>query len=97
MSLTTLPPTPSRGSDDEDRGSRPRPGLSQREEEVLVAWIKADTKEEVSRELKVAIGTINTYLARIRAKYAAVGRPASTKAALVARVLQDGIIDLDDL
>jgi hypothetical protein len=33
----------------------------------------------------------------VRAKYAAVGRAATTKAALVAREIQDGIIDVDDL
>lgn len=97
MSLTTFPPAPPRDNDDEENVARPRPSLSKREEEVLLAWIKADTKDEVSGELNVAIGTINTYLARVRAKYAAVGRPASTKAALLARVLQDGMIDLDDL
>ena len=105
MSLTTFPPAqpPSNsGPHDDDEpsgnnGSRPRPSLSNREQEVLLAWIKADTKDEVCSELNVAIGTINTYLARVRAKYAAVGRPATTKAALLARVLQDGMIDLDEL
>jgi len=37
------------------------------------------------------------HIARVRIKYAEVGRPASTKAALVARALQDRLIDLDDL
>jgi hypothetical protein len=36
-------------------------------------------------------------LSRIRAKYSAVGRTAPTKAALLARALQDGFIDIDDL
>ena len=42
-------------------------------------------------------GGMDTYIARMRIKYAEVGRPASTKAALVARALQDGLVDLDDL
>lgn len=36
------------------------------------------------------------YLQRIPAKYAAVGRPATTEAALLVRVIQGGIIGLDD-
>ncbi|WP_235900426.1 helix-turn-helix transcriptional regulator [Lolliginicoccus suaedae] len=108
MSLTTFPPAQPHNNEPQDNnepcdnegvanGERPRPSLSSREQEVLLAWIKADTKDEVCNELNVAIGTINTYLARVRSKYAAVGRPASTKAALLARVLQDGMIDLDEL
>ena len=34
---------------------------------------------------------------RARAKYAAVGRPAPTKAALIARAVQDGILSIEDL
>ena len=39
----------------------------------------------------------NSYIDRVRIKYANTGRPAPTKAALVARAIQDGLIDLDDL
>jgi hypothetical protein len=38
-----------------------------------------------------------THIARIRSKYADVGRPARTKAQLLARALQDGLVQLDDL
>jgi hypothetical protein len=41
--------------------------------------------------------TVHTHLQRVRAKFAAVGRRASTEAALVARALQDGMINVDDL
>lgn len=80
----------------------PRPsyayaGLSDREKDVLRAWLYCDSKIGVAAELHIALGTINTHLTRIRNKYAAVGRPAPTKAALVARALQDGIVALDDL
>ncbi|MFE7741503.1 LuxR C-terminal-related transcriptional regulator [Nocardia sp. NPDC057455] len=78
-------------------GSRERPALSSREIEVLLAWIASDSKVEVSRRLYISLGTVNTHLARIRDKYAAVGRPAPTKAALVARALQDALIDIEDL
>lgn len=73
------------------------PNLSPREREVLLCWLKHDTKQGVCRELYLADGTVNTHLARIRAKYDAVGRPAPTKAALVARALQDNLIALEDI
>ena len=73
------------------------PALSTREIEVLTTWLRVDSKEEVGRRLYVAMGTINTHLLRIRAKYDEVGRPAPTKSALLARALQDGFVDLDAL
>ncbi len=75
----------------------PRPQLSAREVEVLLAWILGETKGEVCRILFIAPGTVNTHLARIREKYRAAGRPAPTKAALLARALQDGYLNLDDI
>ncbi|MFI6165477.1 LuxR C-terminal-related transcriptional regulator [Nocardia sp. NPDC051052] len=74
-----------------------RPELSKREVEVLVSWLRCDTKSQVCRRLFVAIGTVNTHLARVRRKYAEVGRPATTKAALLARAIQDGLITLDEI
>lgn len=74
-----------------------RPTLSGREVEVLLAWLRADSKPEVCGLLFISLGTVNTHLSRIREKYAAVGRPAPTKAALVARALQDGLVGIDDL
>lgn len=74
-----------------------RPDLAPREKEVLIAWFQTDSKDGVARALNIAPTTVRTHLQRVRAKYAAVGRPASTKAALVARALQDGLIDVDDL
>lgn len=73
------------------------PGLSSREKEVLLAWIQCDSKSVVSRTLYIAPGTVNTHLTRIRDKYHVAGRTASSKAALLARALQDGLIGLDEL
>lgn len=73
------------------------PALSAREVEVMLHWILSDAKHDVGRELYISIGTVNTHLARIRAKYEAVGRPAPTKASLLARALQDGHIGLHQL
>lgn len=44
-----------------------------------------------------SVHTVNTYLERIRVKYAKLGRAAPTKAALVARAPQDGLIGIDEL
>lgn len=74
-----------------------QPILAPREREVLIAWFRTDSKELVAQQLFLAPSTVRTHLQRIRAKYAAAGRPAGTKAALVARAIQDHIIDIDDL
>ncbi|MEZ5130200.1 MAG: LuxR family transcriptional regulator [Mycobacterium sp.] len=47
--------------------------------------------------LRIAPATVRTHLQRVRAKYAAAGRLASTKSALPARALEDGLIGLADL
>ncbi|MGC4989842.1 helix-turn-helix transcriptional regulator [Nocardia salmonicida] len=75
----------------------PVPGLSPRELEVMLAWILSDSKSEVCQTLYLAPGTVNTHLTRIREKYGRVGRPAPTKAALLARALQDGHLRLDEI
>ncbi|MDT5340689.1 MAG: hypothetical protein QOD90_6194 [Mycobacterium sp.] len=77
--------------------SRLRPELAPREKEVLLAWIRLDNKADVASQLQISATTVRTHLQRIRDKYAAAGRPATTKAALVARAIQDGLIDVNDL
>jgi DNA-binding CsgD family transcriptional regulator len=74
-----------------------RPNLARREKEVLIAWFRTESKDVVADQLQIAPTTVRTHLQRVRAKYAAVGRPATTKAALVARAIQDGIVDVDDI
>ncbi len=74
-----------------------RPALTDREIEVLRTWLMLDSKPAVAQELYISLGTVNTHLTRIRAKYSDIGRAAPTKAALVARAGQDGLVALDDL
>ena len=74
-----------------------RANLAPREKEVLIAWFRTESKDHVARQLQIAPTTVRTHLQRVRAKYAAVGRPATTKAALVARAIQDGIVNVDDI
>jgi DNA-binding NarL/FixJ family response regulator len=81
------------GSDNREN----RPNLTTREREVLLAWFQTESKDLVAQRLSLSGSTVRTYLQRVRAKYAAAGRPAPTKAALVARAVQDGIIGIDEL
>ncbi|QFU91028.1 response regulator [Amycolatopsis sp. YIM 10] len=74
-----------------------RPRLSEREENVLLQWFQSESKELAAEKLGITTGTLSTYLDRVRVKYANVGRQARTKAALVARAIQDGLIEVDDL
>ncbi|WP_068165529.1 LuxR C-terminal-related transcriptional regulator [Rhodococcus phenolicus] len=74
-----------------------KPALSAREVEILREWLMSDSKSEVATRLFVAPTTVSTHIARIRDKYAQVGRMAPTKASLLARALQDGLITIDEL
>jgi len=74
-----------------------RPALSARETEVLVEWFQSESKDFVAQRLGITASTVNSHLERIRIKYAQIGREAPTKAALVARAIQDGLIGVDDL
>jgi len=80
-----------------NHGTVGRPNLAPREREVLIAWVRTESKDLVAQQLDIAPTTVRTHLQRVRAKYAAVGRPATTKASLVARAIQDGIINVDDI
>jgi DNA-binding NarL/FixJ family response regulator len=71
--------------------------LSDREKAVLRGWFVAENKNVAGDQLKIASTTVRTHLQRIRFKYAAAGRPASSKMALLARALEDGLMSVDDL
>ena len=64
---------------------------------MLVSWLASESKQLVAQRLHLSVKSVGTYIDRVRVKYAAVGRPARTKAALVARALQDGLITLEEL
>ncbi|MBE7191257.1 MAG: LuxR family transcriptional regulator [Gordonia polyisoprenivorans] len=71
--------------------------LSIREIEVFRAWALAPSRCDAARRLCLSEATVATHMSRIRAKYLAAGRPARTTCTLLARALQDGIADLDEL
>lgn len=74
-----------------------RLNLSDREKQVLTAWLRTDSKEDVAQSLHIAVATVRTHVQRVRMKYANAGRPAPTKSALLARAIEDGIVGLSDL
>lgn len=90
-----LGPTMAKAMNDDERSVKP--ALSAREREVLISWFQTESQILVGKRLFITAGTVKTHLGRIRAKYANVGRPAPTKAALVARAIQDGLITADEL
>ncbi|MFC6018589.1 DNA-binding response regulator [Plantactinospora solaniradicis] len=90
-----LPPMLSGAFGTDNRPDRPK--LSPRETEVLLEWFRSESKEMVAKRLNLTVRRVNACLERARIKYANVGRPAPTKAALVARAIQDGLVRADEL
>jgi DNA-binding NarL/FixJ family response regulator len=93
--LPYTPPSLAKAIGDDAR--RDRPHLTPREVDVLVNWFASESKEMVARKLNLSVSSVNTYINRVRIKYANAGREAPTKAALVARAIQDGLVHLDEL
>jgi DNA-binding NarL/FixJ family response regulator len=74
-------------------GDGDRPQLSDQEERALVLYASGLTLDAVAEALGVKKDTAKKYLSRVKAKYAAAGRPASTKLDLNAVAQQDGYLD----
>lgn len=70
-----------------------RAPLSPRERQILIAWAHTPSRDDVARRLNLSASTVRTYIERIRGKYLVLGRPACDKATLVARAIEDGILD----
>lgn len=70
--------------------------LSRREAEVLALYAAGETAERVGRQLFITRETVLDHIRRIRAKYAAVDRPARTKIDLYRRAVEDGIVPTRD-
>jgi len=66
--------------------------LSAREAEVLALYAAGETAERVGAQLGVSRETVTDHIRRIRAKYAAVDRPARSKVDLYKRAVEDGIL-----
>lgn len=74
-----------------------RPRLAPQEIAALRLWFQGMSKASVGRRLGIAEDTVKAYINRARLKYANAGRPAPSKAALLARALEDGLITLADV
>jgi two-component system, NarL family, nitrate/nitrite response regulator NarL len=69
-----------------------RPALSQQEQQALLLWFQGMSKASVGRRMAISENTVRQYISRARAKYAATGRSAASKDALLARAIEDGVI-----
>lgn len=67
--------------------------LTAREAEVLALYASGETAERVAKLLFISRETVTDHIRRIRAKYAALERPAHTKLDLYRRAVEDGIVD----
>jgi two-component system nitrate/nitrite response regulator NarL len=69
-----------------------RPALSQQEQQALLLWFQGMSKASVGRRMSISENTVRQYINRARAKYAATGRTALSKDALLARAIEDGVV-----
>jgi len=69
-----------------------RPRLSARERRALGHYAQGLTTVQVAAEMGVGYETAKTFLRRVRAKYAAIDRPAGKRAELIVRAEEDGIL-----
>ncbi|WP_235736591.1 response regulator [Nocardioides alcanivorans] len=69
-----------------------RPELSEQESRALALYAAGHTLDAVASQLGVRRGTAKKYISRVKAKYAAVGRPARTKVELNRVARQDGLL-----
>lgn len=68
--------------------------LTKRESQVLTHYAAGGSAEKVGEALFVTRETVHDHIRRIRAKYAAAGRPSPTKVDLFRRAIEDGLVDL---
>jgi two-component system nitrate/nitrite response regulator NarL len=74
-----------------------RPLLSDQEREALLLWFQSMSKASVARRMRISEHTVKQYVDRARIKYARAGRPAATKAALLARAIEDGLVRAEEI
>jgi two-component system, NarL family, nitrate/nitrite response regulator NarL len=68
------------------------PALSAQERQALLLWFQGMSKGSVGRRMAITENTVRQYINRARMKYAAAGRPAPSKDALLARAIEDQLI-----
>jgi two-component system, NarL family, response regulator DevR len=70
--------------------------LSPQEQTVLSLFARGLKAQAVGAQMGIAVGTVDDYVRRIRAKYVRAGRPAYTKVDLYKRAVEDGILPAPD-
>jgi two-component system nitrate/nitrite response regulator NarL len=75
----------------DDRPASPK--LSAKEQEALRLWFQGMSKASVARRMGITEHTVKQYIDRARVKYIRAGRRAPTTFALLARAIEDGLID----
>ena len=58
----------------------------------MLLWFQGMSKASVGLRMSISENTVRQYISRARAKYAATGRTAPSKDALLARAIEDGVI-----
>ncbi|MFD7154251.1 response regulator [Kribbella sp. NPDC059898] len=74
-----------------------RPHLAPQERAALLLWFQSRSKAAVAERMGIRETTVKQYIDRARVKYGQVGRHAASKAALLARAIEDGLIRADDI
>ncbi len=74
-----------------------RPALSAQEQQALLLWFQGMSKASVGRRMSISENTVRQYINRARAKYAATGRTAQSKDALLARAIEDGVVKPEEI
>lgn len=67
--------------------------LSPREREVLMLYASGMALKQVAFTLNIKLNTAKEHIDRVRAKYADIGRPVSSKTELLVRAIEDGLMD----
>lgn len=70
-----------------------RPALSDQELRALQLYASGLKMAAVAHRMNVSVNTAKEYITRVRAKYAALGRPAPTKTELYRQALRDQLLD----
>lgn len=66
--------------------------LSPQEKRVLRMYVEGLTYKEIAAALTIGTDTVKEYRQRIRSKYEAADRLASSRADLIARAYEDGLM-----
>jgi two-component system response regulator DevR len=66
--------------------------LSPQEQNILALFAGGNKTQAVASQAGIAIGTVDDYVRRIRAKYAKIGRHAPSKVDLYKRAVEDGFL-----